>query len=250
MGWLKNIGMVFLGVLAATPIATTAPMRVEHQIDILAQTANDETGWFIAPSKDTNWNKWCYAVTDLDHDGNLEILKAKSGFDDGEPHLECEELLERKWERRCVPLQLSGTAHVPDVLTGESAGQPGMVYDPKENRYFYIFTEVLMHGEYESTTTQYAVSLDDDLQIDALASMEWHLSGKDGSVKRKFYCLTPLMKKISEKRYINITEEIFPGCSSSGAQIKWWRAEELLPHIKRGKVFFPLTASYHVFIGN
>ena len=106
-----------------------------------------------------------------------------------------------------------------------------------------------MRGEYDSTTTQYAVSLDGDLKIDALASMEWHLSGKDGSVKRKFYRLTPLTKKISEKRYINITDEIFPGCNLSGAQIKWWRAEELLPHIKRGKAFFPLAESYDVFVG-
>ena len=249
MNWFKKIWIAFLGVLTAAQIATAEPMRVEHQIDILAQTANDETGWFIEPSKDTGWNKWCYAVTDLDHDGNLEILKARSGFDDGEPCLECEELLERKWERRHVPLQLAGAAHVPDILTGESAGQPGVIYDTNDNRYFYIFTEVLMHGEYDSTTTQYAVSLDDDLKIDALASMEWHLSGKDGSVKHKFYRLTPLTKKIGEKRYINITDEIFPGCNLSGAQIKWWRAEELLPHIKRGKAFFPLAESYDVFIG-
>ena len=45
------------------------------------------------------------------------------------------------------------------------------------------------------------------------------------------------------------TDEIFPGCNPSGAQVKWWRAGELLPHIKRGKAFFPLAESYDVFIG-
>jgi len=244
-----NVGIALLGLLAFAQITTAAPMKVEHQLDILAQTANDETGWFIEPSKDESWNKWRYAVTDLDHDGNLEILKAKSGFDDNVPRLECEELLERKWERRRIPLQPAGATHVPDILTGESAGQPRVIHDPKDKRYFYIFMEVIMRGEYESTTTQYAVSLDDDLKVDALASMEWQLSGKDGSVKRKFYSLTPLTKKISEKRYNNITKEIFPDCDSSDGQIKWWRAEELLPYIKRGKAFFPLAESYNVFIG-
>ena len=250
MPWTRIPCLALAGILMTAGLAVAAPMKAEHQLDILAQTDRGEDGWFVEPSRDASWDRWCYAVTDLDHDGNLEILKAKSGFDDGEPRLECEELLERKWERRRVPLQLSGAAHVPDILTGESAGQPGMVYDPKDNRYFYIFTEVLMHGEYDSTTTQYAISLDSDLKVDALASMEWHLSGKDGNVKHKFYRLSPLTKKISEKRYINISEEIFPGCSSSGAQIKWWRAEELLPHIKRGKAFFPLTESYNVFVGS
>ena len=249
MGWLRKIAAVFFCLLAVSQTAAAAPMKVEHQLDILAQTANDETGWFIGPDQGSDWNKWYYTVTDLDHDGNLEILKAKSGFDDSEPRLECEELLERKWERRRAPLQTAGAAHVPDILTGESAGQPGVIYDPKADRCFYIFTEVLMHGEYDSTTTQYVVSLDDDLKVDALASMEWHLSGKDGSVKRKFYLLTPLTKKISEERYANIIEEIFPGCDLSGGQIKWWRAEELLPHIQRGRAFFPLAESYQVFSG-
>ena len=251
MSWMGKAGAAFMGLMVAFTMSsvTAAPMRVEHQIDILAQSDKGDDGWFVEPERDADWDKWCYAVTDLNHDGNLEILKAKSGFNDGEAYLECEELVERKWDRKRAKIMLAGTAHVPDILTGESAGQPGVVHDTKDNRYYYIFLETIMHGEFESDTSQYAICLDGDLYIRELATMNWQLSGKDGTVKKKYYVADPLRKEVSEKRYINIVAEKFPGAVETSGQIHWLNAKEMLPFVKRGKIYNMLWDSYKVFRG-
>lgn len=248
MSWLKTIGLAWIGLLMTVSAVTAAPMRVEHQIDILAQSDKGEDGWFVEPSKDEHWDKWHYAVTDLNRDGNLEILKARPGFYDGTPRLECEELIERKWERRHAGVQLAGSAHVPDILSGESASQPGVVYDEKNRRYYYIFVETIMHGEFEFDTSQYALCLDGDLYITEFATMNWQLSGKDGSVKLKHYISDPLKEEVSEERYINIVKERFPGSKETSEQIYWLSAEELWPYVQRGKLYNWLWKSYEVFV--
>lgn len=249
MSWLKNVVLALMGLVMTISAVTAAPMRVEHQIDILAQSDKGDDGWFIEPTEDKHWDKWRYAVTDLNHDGNLEILKAKPGFYDGTPRLECEELLERKWDRHRARVQLAGSAHVPDILTGESAGQPGVVYDEQNKRYYYIFIETIMRGEFESDTNQYAVCLDEDLYITELATMNWQLSGKDGTVKVKHYISDPLKMEVSEERYLNITKERFPRAKETGGQIYWLSAEELWPYVQRGKLYNWLWKFYEVFIG-
>lgn len=252
MSRMRKVSAAIMGLVFVVSMSTgtAAPMRVEHQIDILAQEDKGDDGWFVEPESDADWDKWSYAVTDLNHDGNLEILKAKSGFNDGEAYLECEELIERKWDRRRAGIMLAGTAHVPDILTGQSAGQPGVVHDTKDNRYYYIFVETLMHGEFESDTSQYAICLDGDLYISELATMNWQLSGKDGSVKRKYYVADPLRKEVSEKRYKNIVSERFPGAVETSVQIHWLSAKEMLPFVKRGKIYNKLWESYKVFRGD
>ena len=67
MSWARMLGLALSGLVMTVGVAFTAPMRVEHQIDILAQTDRGEDGWFVEPSEDTNWDKWHYAVTDLNH---------------------------------------------------------------------------------------------------------------------------------------------------------------------------------------
>ena len=260
MTWVKKASAALMGLAIAFALNSgeAAPMRVEHQIDILAQTDRDEGGWFVEPAQDAEWEKWCYAVTDLDHDGNLEILKAKSGWEDSAPQIQCEELLERKWERH-FGLYFAGGTDVPDILTGETAGQPRLLHDVEENLYFYIFADTRMHGEYESVTKQYAICLNGDLMVEELAFMTWELSGKDGSVRTRYYlpgwqrmeaesdAPEPLPQKISRQRYANIAKERFPHAVEESAQIKWWTAKELWPYVQRGKLYNLLWESYAVF---
>lgn len=182
----KRLGAILTGAMVFTSFALAAPMKEAHQIDILAQTANDENGWFVMPEQAGDWDKWCYAVTDLDRDGNWEIFKAKRGDWDSAPELRCEELIEGKWERHWGLFLVGGT-DIPDILSGKEVSAPRTLHDRENNHYYYIFTETIHHGEYETIVKQYAISLGGDLTVEELACEREELSGYDGAITRTFY---------------------------------------------------------------
>lgn len=243
---VRTIG-VALTLMMLMGAALASPLETQQQIDILAKTGVENDGWFVTQAKDDNWDKWQYAVTDLDHDGKLEILKAKGGFYDMKPRLECEELLDKNGTRKQAALNFAGSAHVPDVLSSETAGQPKVIREKDRKRTYYIFEEILMHGEFESDTSKYAVCLEEDLLIAELATKNWRLSGKDGSVKVKYYISDPLRKKVSEKRYKNILAERFPGAVEKEGRIQWLSAQELWTCLEKGNAGDLLKKSYHTF---
>lgn len=252
------VSALALAAFLAAP-AAAAPMKVEHQIDILGQTDKGEDGWFVMPTRDLEWEQWCYAVTDLDHDGNLEILKAKRSAPGSAPELRCEELKEGKWERTWGVYYAGGT-DIPDILTNaETASHPHVFHHPEENLYFYIFTDTRMNTEFASVTRQYNVCLNGDLQIEEMAFMTWQLSGRDGTETRRYYLpgwleieaesgsAEPPAKEIGEAEYLGIAKKHFPSAQESIATIKWIEAKDLLPHVMRGKAFPLLYDSYKAF---
>ena len=89
----KKLAATILATLALSATVCAAPRSASEQIQIFAETANSgqEGGWFVSPEKDADWNRWFYAVTDLDRDGRLEIFKAKRGGEGIAPEIRCEE---------------------------------------------------------------------------------------------------------------------------------------------------------------
>ena len=79
----KKIISALFASLAISATACAAEFAPSGQIQVLARMVNhgQDGGWFVRPENDVNWNRWFYAVTDLDHDGRLEIFKAKKGGD-------------------------------------------------------------------------------------------------------------------------------------------------------------------------
>lgn len=240
----RKIGVVLAGLIMSMGIVSANLMNSQQQIDILAKTGTGNDGWFVEPARDENWGKWYYAVTDLNHDGNLEILKAKSGFYDDRPCLECEELTGQKGQRRKAVMNSVGSAHVPDVLSSEFSAKPIVIKEKGSKRYYYIFEEIVMHGEFESDTSKYAVCLDGDLLIAELATKNWRLSGKDGSVRNQYYISDPLKEKVSEKRYNNILKERFPGVLRKAGKIHWLSAEEVWASMGKKNTRALLEKSY------
>lgn len=230
-----KIGLFLAVMMMVMGAVSASPLSIQQQTELLARTGTGKGGWFVEPSQDVDWEKWHYAVTDLNHDGTLEILKAKSGFYEGTPCLVCEELTGPDGQRRSAALNLAGSAHVPDLLSSEDAGQAKVIYDGKNKRYYYIFAETIMHGEFASDTSQYALCLvDGDLFIVELAVKNWQLSGKDGTVKEKYYISEPLKKEVSARRYNNILKERFPGALAKEGKIHWLSAKELWPYLEKG----------------
>ena len=255
-------GIFFCAAMLIAGTLSAVPMKVEHQIDILCQTAWDDTGWFITQAQDKDWNKWHYAVTDLNHDGNLEILKAKEGGLEGAPQLKCEELMEKKWTRRWGIYMVGGTDY-PDIFSlPDKAAKPQLYINPEENLYFYIFEDQRMHGEYDSTIQKYAISINPDLMIEELAIKTWQLSGYDGTETVHYYTPgwlkiaaesnvpAPPPTEISEKAYNDIAKNRLNAVDSGYAYIGWMDTAKLWTLLQRGKAYNMLWDSYKIFTAN
>jgi len=254
----RSVWLAVLTMLVAI-VAMAAPMKVEHQIDILAQTERDDNGWFVTPEQDSQWEKWHYAVTDLDHDGNLEILKAKEAGLDGAPYIQCEELIEKKWERRWG-IYLVGGSDYPDIFSDpEAAAHPLMYENPEVGLCFYIFDSVKWRTEFENTTKKYAVYLNGDLMVEELAFKTWQLSGFDGTVTEHYYLpgwlkieaesnvAEPPPEEIDKARFENICQERLGPGKVWKPTIGWMDTKRLWAFIQRGKSFNMLWDSYKLF---
>ena len=263
----KKIMAAMLASLALSATTFAAPRPVADQIDILAKTMNSgqEGGWFVTPEKDVDWKRWFYAVTDLDHDGKLEIFKAKRGGknDDGEsvaPEIRCEELNE-SGEGRSWGLFFAGGSDVPDILTSEAATCPTVIYEQESNDYHYIFISSKKEDgdEWDFTDTKVALTMHGDLIVEELAMMKVKMPepGSDMAT-RKFFLpawlgveaesgQTGTPKEIDVQQYADVALARFGADVERGAEISWYRADELRELIGLEKLPQILEYSYNAF---
>ena len=254
----KSLAMTLLASVAATA-ALAAPMQQAHQIDILSQTGMGSKGWFVTPAKDKDWEKWHYAITDLDHDGNVELFKAKEAGLDGAAYIQCEEMdaktLERHWG-----VYLTGGSDYPDIFSApDSAKNPQIYANPGEGIYYYIFDSVKWQTEFENTTKTYAIRLIGDLLIDEFAIKKWQLSGYDGTETNHYYLPGWLNSdaenhtadqppvEIDKSRYDNLLQEHLGGGQIQQGAIGWMDTKELLTQLQEKKSFNMLWDSYRAF---
>ena len=168
---------VLCAALAVSAVASAAPTP-DRQIEILTNSAMVYDGWFVLPERDKNSDLWTYAITDLDRNGRLEVLKVRRGWAEGGPRLLVKELT-GDGKGLAGEIALAGIP-VPDILaTQDPSGQPlTTLYDAKNNLYHYIFQENVYNTEYELTTTKYALTFADGmLYVTRLASYEKIMSG-------------------------------------------------------------------------
>jgi len=241
---------VLCAALAISAVASAAPTP-DRQIEILTNSAMVYDGWFVLPERDKNSDLWTYAITDLDRNGRLEVLKVRRGWAEGGPLLAVKELGE---DGRSLigEVALDGTS-VPDILARtENYGQPtSVLYDANNKIYHYIFEATVYHGEYESLTTKYALTFSDGtLLVSPLAHCQWNLSGYDGSSTKRYFM--PFRgrdagKEISAARYETIQKEEFPDCEYRGVTFLWRSAEDLKTAASNGELKKSLAESYASF---
>lgn len=257
----KKILSALLASLAISATAAASSFTPSEQVRVLAQMADSgqEGGWFVSPGKDANWNRWFYAVTDLDHDGRLEIFKAKRRGEGIAPEIRCEELNDN-CDGRTWGLFLAGGSDVPDIMTSEAATAPSVLYEAADNRYNYIFLDSRRGGEEsEFITTKYALTLRGDLQVEELAFMEEKMASPYSDMAERQFFLPGWLKveaesgqtgtpeEIDAERYANIAQERFPNAEKSFAQISWYRAEEIQKIIGSAELPKVLESSYNAF---
>lgn len=251
MKLLKKAAAALCAALALCASASAAPMAPELQIDALAKTAMVYDGWFVLPERDKNCNAWQYAITDLDHNGRLEVLKARHGWVEGGPMLLVGELTE---DGSRMQGEISHIfSPIPDILATEDPSvQPlTTLYDAKDNVYHYIFTETVYHTEYEMITTKYALTfLKGTLHVVPLACFQRNLSGYDASETRRYYLPAGVKSsdaEIDAARYDKIELHVFPGCEPRLAVFRWRSAEELKEAASYGRLRQALGESFAAF---
>lgn len=250
MNIIKKTTVALCAALTLSGAASAEPLPLDEQFQALAKTAMVYNGWFVLPERDKNVDAWRYAITDLDHNGRLEVMKAKHSWAEGVPSLLVKELNE-DGSRLQGEIALSGTA-VPDILATSDPSAPILVlHDAKNDLYHYIFQETIYHTEYESVTTKYALTFSKGtLYIVPLACFQWNLSGMDGSVTNRYYLPKQdgdVETEIDVTRYNTIEQEEFPGCEVQSVAL-WWRSpEELKEAASYARLKDALAQSYSSF---
>ena len=255
---LAAMAAMALAAGASAEAAGALSAEEARQIDVLARTASGETGWLSGPEQGAESRRWRYAVTDLDHNGQLEIFKAIQGGNNSTPWVQCEELDAGK-ETRHWGIYFAGGTDVPDILSSESAGQATMIRDAADGKYHYVFTTLKIIDEYEIWNTKYALTLSGDLLAEELASMQVAKSGKDGSLSYRCYlpgwlkseaesaAPPPPPEEISKDRYRAIKEERFPGSEKGVAVFLWLDDARVREALAEGSLSELLAESYVCF---
>ena len=248
MKLLKKTAAALCAALTLSTAASAAPLAPELQIDILTKTAMVYDGWFVLPERDRDTDAWQYAITDLDRNGRLEVLKARHGWVEGGPMLLVKELTEDGSSMQ------GEVAHdyspIPDILaTQDPSVQPlTTLYDAKYDIYHYIFTETVYHTEYETITTKYALTFSKGtLYVVPLACFQRNLSGYDGSETRRYYLPAGIKNggtEIDAARYDRIELEEFPGCTPKPVAFRWMSSEDLKNAVASGRLRETLAQSY------
>lgn len=251
MKLLKKTAAALCAALTISAAASAAPLAPELQVDTLAKTAMVHDGWFVLPERDKNCDAWQYAITDLDHNGRLEVLKARHGWVEGGPMLLVRELSEDGSRMQGEISHLFSS--IPDILATEDPSvQPlTTLYDAKDNTYHYIFTETVYHTEYEMITTKYALTfLKGTLHVVPLACFQRNLSGYDGSETRRYYLPAGVQSvdaEIDAARYEKIELQVFPGCTPKSIAFRWMSPDDLKNAAAEGRLRETLAASYVSF---
>lgn len=259
----KKIISALLATLAISATACASEFAPSEQIQVLARMVNhgQEGGWFVRPENDANWNRWFYAVTDLDHDGRLEIFKAKSGGEGIAPELRCEELND-KCDARTWGLFLVGGSDVPNIMSSEAASMPMMYYEQSNNIYHYVFISSKEEDwdDWDFTNTKVALTLHGDLTVEELAFMRVKMAepGSDMATRKFFLPAwlkteaesgeTGMPEEIDVQRYADIELARFGVVGGHEAQISWRRAEEIQELIGLAKLPLVLENSYKAFL--
>ncbi len=257
MNHWKRTAAVLCAALAIsagnTSFAKTVVMP-ETQLQVLTENAMTYNGWLSQPARDRHAKDWRYAVTDLDHNGRLEILKLKCGWMEGGPVLICREIDKGgdRLRRDNVPVEnvFDGQAPAPDLTASEGeTNRPVVLYDAKKDLYHYIFRETVYHGEFESVTTKYALTLSEGkLYVEPLAHHRWEMSGMDGTVTNSYYLPAHYgSTAIDLPHYNDIEQQVFPECEVRGVALWWQSAEDLQHAVSLGRLKEALAQSYSSF---
>ena len=152
IGVLLALVMVLtMTVLAPAAGAETSAETIDQQIGLLFTK--------IAEQKQAGQMQWYYSVTDLDHDGHLELVAAAQHPADRSTNLKVWEVSDTMDSLTEGRLNIDADESFPDILT-ESADT---YYNKDTNTWSYMFYDNVVLSDYDVYTVKCSVSMSDDV---------------------------------------------------------------------------------------
>lgn len=208
---------------SATPVPTIAPTALPLGASEAEQRSLIERNRSVWLPSDPGYETWYYAVTDLDHNGRLEVITASIQGTGLYTWVKC-------WE---VSADYTALNPCPDN-TGEGEGWPDLIvdtlpsyYDPATGRYAYVCEDLTRDGAARYYHALESFSLvDGRLELRALASME-ELYDSSGSVSQHWY--NAAGSPVSRQDYESAADRAFQGCQQGTLNLSWTRLETAQP---------------------
>ena len=198
---------------APEPVSTPAPTEVPEDPQILALFEA-----LPALQQDTA-SEWRYAVTDLDHNGRLELLAASQHRADRSTTLKIWEVNESKDALTECAVKLEEGESFPDILS-ENADT---FHDPVTGAWSYLFYDHILLSENDAYTAKCSVTLQDQT-----LSYESHafqlVSVQDGTRTVSYLDLNG--NEISPEAYNAASQLAFAGMEKSSSNFGWFRFED------------------------
>ncbi len=202
---------------ASAPAPASVPASVPEPV--AAQEDLQITALFEAlPSmKQDTSREWRYAVTDLDHDGQLELIAASQHLLDRSTTL-------RMWEvnddgvSECA-VKLAEGESFPDILSDNA----DTYYDPATGVWSYMFFDTIIVSENEAYTAKCAVTFSNDTM--SYESFAFQIVSEFEGIRLISY-MDLDGREIAAESYNAAGEQRFSGCEMSSSNFGWFRIED------------------------
>lgn len=209
----KNIFAIMLFLLLAVSAAVSAAPEVSDQLDLIAANAGM---W----KQDVDFGLWGFTVTDLDHNGLLEIISASvqgTGFYTYINAYEVNETGDGFTELQGPSDERTDSA--PDIMVSTTP----VYYDKDTGRYYYIFDDIIRNGMAEYYENKCAVSIVDGKWEETLLAMK-HTIYTDAD-HYTITCTDGSGNTITEEQYDAIAQTVYAGLEQNEAEFDWQMTE-------------------------
>ena len=212
-----------------TADVSVEPSDAESQLEFIFTQADKL-------KQDDSQNTWYYAVTDFDHDGNLEFVAASQHPQDRSTNLKVWEVSEDRTALTECTLSIDSEESFPDILTDSA----DVYHDKETDTWYYMMYDNIVISNSEVYTVKTAVNLKDGvIGYDAYAVEHTVLNKGARTVSHT----DANGISISPEQYNASGTTEFASADRSSASFEWLTAEELGDQTK-------LSDTYSVFTGD
>ena len=216
----------------AAPSATPNAEPTEEPADPLMQALLQT----LPSIKQEGSHDWRYAITDLDHNGRVEVLVASQHQADRSTTVKLWELSEKMDSLVECSTKLEEGESFPDILSDNA----DTYYDPATGAWSYLFYDNILLSENEGYTNKCAVTLKDgSLSYQPLAIE--HILVQNG--QRTVSYMDPEGRTIEAEAFNNAGQQLFFGMDKVSSNFGWFRYEDAVDAAT-------LSDSYAVFTGD